>query len=113
MATQHVIVRAMLRHLTLFLFLIGLSLSSVTAPVQAASDAPVVASCHDAMPAPHHKQDGDSGTAAKHQCIGCVANSAPPAAPEPLSCPAMAPTTPAATIPAEGEAESTTPPPRP
>lgn len=69
----------MLRHLTLFLFLIGLSLSSVTAPVQAASDTPAVASCHDAMPAPtpHHKQDGDSGKTAKHLCIGCVADRSP------------------------------------
>lgn len=104
----------MLRHLILALFLIGLSLSAVAAPAQAAPDT-AAQSCHNAVSVAgvHHRQDGDSGKAAvKHVCVGCIAGCTPPAASDPLPCRAMAPTAPPATTPAAREAEPTTPPPR-
>ncbi|MBW8294985.1 MAG: hypothetical protein K0M74_04110 [Sphingopyxis sp.] len=63
----------MIRHLLLSLFLIGLSLSSVTTLVQAESR---VTDCHGAMQVDtsHHQPDADDGKAAAHVCIGCVAS---------------------------------------
>ena len=95
----------MLRHLLLLLFLIGLSLPSVIAPVRAES---VVTDCHGAMPLEpsHHQPDADDGQAAGHMCIGCVASTPAAAAAAPLPAPAAAPPIlPMATLPG-----ATTPP---
>lgn len=102
----------MLRHLFLTLFLIGLSLSSMTAPVQAET---AEAGCHGAMPAetPHHQPDADDGKAAAHVCIGCVASTPAVAAVAPLPLPALLPSIrPMATL-TGANAPPSIPPPRP
>ncbi len=80
----------MIRHLLLALFLIGLSLPSVTAPVQAES---MVTDCHGTMPVepPHHLPDADGGKAAGHMCIGCVASTPAVAAASPMPLAAILP----------------------
>jgi hypothetical protein len=102
----------MLRHLLLALFLIGLSLPSVTAPVQAESQA---SDCHGAMPTemPHHPPDADDGQGASHMCIGCVASTpaVAAAAPMPLSA-LLPPILPMVTL-AGANAPPSIPPPRP
>ena len=101
-----------IRHLLLALFLIGLSLPSVTAPVQAEA---VASDCHGAMPAdtPHHQPDADDGKGAGHMCIGCVASTraAPMAAPLPLPA-LLPPVRPMATLQG-ASARPSIPPPRP
>jgi hypothetical protein len=102
----------MIRHLLLALFLIGLSLPSVTAPAQAES---MVTDCHGAMPAetPHHQPDADDGQAAAHVCIGCVASTPAVAAVAPLPLPALLPSIrPMATL-TGANAPPSIPPPRP
>ncbi|BBB08919.1 hypothetical protein [Sphingopyxis sp. EG6] len=101
-----------IRHLLLALFLIGLSLPSVTAPVQAESQA---SDCHGAMPAeiPHHPPDADDGQGASHMCIGCVASTPPAPIAAPLPLPALLPPVlPMVTL-AGASARPSIPPPRP
>lgn len=80
----------MIRHLLLALFLIGLSLLPVTAPVQAES---MATDCHGAMPidTSHHQPDADNGKAASHVCIGCVASTPAAAAATRAPLPALLP----------------------
>lgn len=80
----------MIRHLLLALFLIGLSLLPVTAPVQAES---MVTDCHGGMPfdTSHHQPDADNGKAASHVCIGCVASTPAAAAATRAPLPALLP----------------------
>lgn len=102
----------MLRHLLLALFLIGLSLPSVAAPVQAES---LASDCHGAMPAetPHHQPDADDGQGAGHMCIGCVASTPAVAAAAPMPLPALPPPIlPMVTL-AGANAPPSIPPPRP
>ena len=102
----------MIRHLLLALFLIGLSLPSVTAPVQAET---MVADCHGAMPVEpsHHQPDADEGQATAHVCIGCVASTPAVAAAAPLPLPALLPSIrPMATL-TGANAPPSIPPPRP
>lgn len=102
----------MIRHLLLALFLIGLSLSAVTAPVQAES---VATDCHAAMPVDtsHHQPDADDGKGAGHMCIGCVASTPAVAAAAPMPLPALPPPIlPMVTL-AGANAPPSIPPPRP
>ncbi len=102
----------MLRHLLLALFLISLSLPSVTAPVQAES---MVTDCHGAMPVepPHHQPDADDGKTAAHVCIGCVASTPAVGAAAPMPLPALLPPIlPMATL-TGANAPPSIPPPRP
>ena len=102
----------MIRHLLLALFLIGLSLPSVTAPVQAEA---MVTDCHGAMPVEpsHHQPDADDGKAAAHVCIGCVASTPAVAAAAPMPLPALLPPIlPMATL-TGANAPPSIPPPRP
>ena len=101
-----------IRHLLLALFLIGLSLPSVTAPVQAESQA---SDCHGAMPAdkPHHQPDADDGKGAGHMCIGCVASTPPAPIAAPLPLPALLPPVLPMTTLAGANARPSIPPPRP
>ena len=102
----------MIRQLLLALFLIGLSLPSVTAPVQAES---MVTDCHGAMPVDNapHQPDADDGKAAAHVCIGCVASTPAIAAAAPMPLPALLPPIrPMATL-AGANAPPSIPPPRP
>jgi hypothetical protein len=80
----------MIRHLLLALFLIGLSLLPVTAPVQAES---MVTDCHGGMPfdTSHHQPDADNGKAASHVCIGCVTSTPAAAAATRAPLPALLP----------------------
>lgn len=97
---------AMLRHLLIALFLIGLSLPAMAMSAHAEST-PV--DCHGTQPA--HKPDGDAGKAG-HFCIGCVANPALPAAEMPLPLPAAAPVAQPMTTLAGANAPPSIPPPR-
>jgi hypothetical protein len=97
---------AMLRHLLLALFLIGLSLPAMALPAQGQS-APV--DCHGTQPT--HKPDGNAGKVG-HFCIGCVANPALPAAEAPLPLPPAAPVAQPMTALAGANAPPSTPPPR-
>lgn len=102
----------MIRHLLLALFLIGLSLPSMSGPVQAAS---MTTDCHGAMPVEpsHHRPDADDGKAAPHVCIGCVASTPAVAAAAPMPLPAaLPPMRPMATLTGANAAPSI-PPPRP
>lgn len=102
----------MIRQLLLALFLIGLSLPSVTAPVQAES---IVIDCHGTMPVEpsHHQPDADDGHAAAHVCIGCVAGAPAVAAAAPMPLPALLPQIlPMATL-TGANAPPSIPPPRP
>ncbi len=102
----------LIRHLLLALFLIGLSLPSVTAPVQAEA---MVTDCHGAMPVdtPLHQPDTDDGKGAAHVCIGCVASTPAVAAAAPMPLPALLPAIlPMATL-AGANAPPSIPPPRP
>lgn len=60
----------MLRHLLLALFLLGLSLPTISVSAHAET---VPVDCHGMQPS-DHKPDGDAGKAAGHVCIGCVAS---------------------------------------
>lgn len=102
----------MFRHLVLALFLIGLSLSSVAAPVQAATAA---TDCHGAAPVdtPHHKPDGDATKAASHVCIGCVASIPAAAVAAPIALPALLPPVQPMAALAGANAPPSIPPPRP
>lgn len=104
----------MLRHLLLMLFLIGLSLPAVAAPVQADTTTPA-ASCHDAMPmgTPHHQPDGDQGKASGHFCIGCVASPAVNLLTSPPPLAAVAPHIRPMTALAGADILPSIPPPRP
>lgn len=100
------------RHLLLALFLIGLSLPSVTALVQAET---IVADCHGAMPVEpsHHQPDADDGKTAGHMCIGCVASTPAVAAAARVPLPALLPPIlPMATL-TGANAPPSVPPPRP
>ena len=63
----------MIRHLLLALFLLGLSLPSVTSPLQPEA---IATDCHGAMPVDSspHQPDGEGNKAAAHICIGCIAS---------------------------------------
>ncbi|WP_439567440.1 hypothetical protein [Sphingopyxis sp.] len=102
----------MFRHLVLALFLIGLSLSSVTAPVQAET---AVTDCHGATPVdtPHHQPDGDAAKAASHVCIGCVASIPADAVAAPIALPALLPPVQPMAALAGANAPPSIPPPRP
>ncbi|MBK6414908.1 hypothetical protein [Sphingopyxis sp.] len=102
----------MLRHLFLTLFLIGLSLPSVTAPVQAEA---MVTDCHGAMPvdSSHHQPDGDGSRAAGHVCIGCIASTPTAAAAAPMPLPKILPPILPMTELASANAPPSIPPPQP
>lgn len=102
----------MLRHLFLTLFLIGLSLSSMTAPVQAET---AEAGCHGAMPVdtPHHQPDADDGKTAGHVCIGCVASTPTAAAAATMPLPPLVPTVQPMARLVGANAPPSIPPPRP
>ncbi|WP_432770796.1 MAG: hypothetical protein HEQ22_08720 [Sphingopyxis sp.] len=102
----------MIRHLLLALFLIGLSLSSVTAPVQAQ---PGNADCHGAMPVEpsHHQPDADDGKAAGHVCIGCVASTPAALVAAPAALAALLPPVQPMAARAGANAPPSIPPPRP
>ena len=102
----------MIRHLLLALFLIGLSLPSVTAPAQAEV---MVSDCHGTVPTdtPHHQPDSDGGQGAGHMCIGCVASSAAAVAATPMPLLALLPMAQPMASLAGANAPPSTPPPRP
>lgn len=97
---------AMLRHLLLALFLVGLSLPAMAVSAHAGST-PV--DCHGTQPT--HRPDGDAGKVG-HFCIGCVANPALPATEAPLPIPLAAPVARPMTALAGANVPPGTPPPR-
>ena len=101
----------MIRHLLLALFLLGLSLPSVTSPLQPEA---IATDCHGAMPVDSspHQPDGEGNKAAAHICIGCIASTPAAAAAAPMRLPKLLPPLlPMATL-AGANAPPSIPPPR-